>query len=67
MVVMIVCSGFMQQRRNLNNILKGNTYYTSSPKGNDAHMRATIQSEKKWKDQIFRRLRAKVSKFIQNS
>ena len=31
---------------------------TSSPKGNDAHLRATIQSEKKWKDQFFRRLRA---------
>ena len=27
---------------------------TSSPKGNDAHLRATIQSEKKWKDQFFR-------------
>ena len=26
--------------------------------GNDAHLRATIQSEKKWKDQFFRRLRA---------
>ena len=31
---------------------------TSSPKGNDAHLRATIQSEKKWKDQFFRRSRA---------
>ena len=31
---------------------------TSSPKGNDAHLRATIQSEKKLKDQFFRRLRA---------
>ena len=31
---------------------------TSSPKGNDAHLRATIQSEKKWIDQFFRRLRA---------
>ena len=31
---------------------------TSSPKGNDAHLRATIQSEKKWKGQFFRRLRA---------
>ena len=31
---------------------------TSSPKGNDAHLRAIIQSEKKWKDQFFRRLRA---------
>ena len=25
---------------------------TSSPKGNDAHLRATIQSEIKWKDQF---------------
>ena len=44
-------------------ILKGNPFLhlitrTSSPKGNDAHLRATIQSEKKWKDQFFRRLRA---------
>ena len=31
---------------------------TSSPKGNDAHLRATIQSKKKWKDKFFRRLRA---------
>ena len=31
---------------------------TSSPKGNDAYLRATIQSEKKWEDQFFRRLRA---------
>ena len=31
---------------------------TSSPKGNDAHLRATIQSEKKWIDQFFRHLRA---------
>ena len=31
---------------------------TSSPKDNDAHLRATIQSEKKWIDQFFRRLRA---------
>ena len=31
---------------------------TSSPKGNDAHLRAIIQSEKKWKHQFFRRLRA---------
>ena len=30
---------------------------TSSPKGNDAHLRAIIQSEKKWKHQFFRRLR----------
>ena len=33
-------------------------FKTSSPKGNDAHLRATIQSEKKWKDQFFRRSRA---------
>ena len=31
---------------------------TSSPKGNDAHLRAIIQSDKKWKHQFFRRLRA---------
>ena len=31
---------------------------TSSPKGNDAHLRATIQSKKKWKDLFFRLLRA---------
>ena len=31
---------------------------TSSPKGNYAHLRAIIQSEKKWKHQFFRRLRA---------
>ena len=31
---------------------------TSSPKGNDAHLRAIIQSEKKWKHKFFRRLRA---------
>ena len=29
-----------------------------SPKGNDAHPRAIIQSEKKWKHQFFRHLRA---------
>ena len=34
---------------------------TSSPKGNDAHLRAIIQSEKKWKHQIFRRLRVAIS------
>ena len=41
-----------------------NTFYvvhkqilTSSLKGNDAHLRAIIQSEKKWKHQSFRRLR----------
>ena len=33
-------------------------YKTSSPKGNDAHLRAIIQSEKKWKHQFLRRLRA---------
>ena len=33
-------------------------FKTSSPKGNDAHLRAIIQSEKKWKHQFFRRLRA---------
>ena len=31
---------------------------TSNPKGNDAHLRAIIQSEKKWKYHFFRRLRA---------
>ena len=31
---------------------------TSSLKGNDAHLRAIIQSKKKWKHQFFRRLRA---------
>ena len=31
---------------------------TSSPKGKDAHLRAIIQSEKKWKHQSFRRLSA---------
>ena len=31
---------------------------TSSPKGNDAHLRVIIQSEKKWKHQFFRRLKA---------
>ena len=31
---------------------------TSSPKGNDAHLRAIIQSETKWKHKFFRRLRA---------
>ena len=34
---------------------------TSSPKGNDAHLRVIIQSEKKWKHQFFRRLRAATS------
>ena len=34
---------------------------TSSPKGNDAHLRATIQSEKKWIDQFVRCLRAAYS------
>ena len=31
---------------------------TSSPKGKNAHLRAIIQREKKWKHQFFRRLRA---------
>ena len=31
---------------------------TNSPKGNDPHLRAIIQSEKKCKHQFFRRLRA---------
>ena len=31
---------------------------TSSPRGNDTHLRAIIQSEKKWKHQFFRHLRA---------
>ena len=31
---------------------------TSSPKGNDAHLRAIIHSEKKWKHQFFGRLSA---------
>ena len=34
------------------------TLETSSPKGNDAHLRAIIQSEKTWKHQFFRCLRA---------
>ena len=34
---------------------------TSSAKGNDAHLRAIIQREKKWKHQFFRRLRAAYS------
>ena len=38
--------------------IKMNLLKTSSPKGNDAHLRAIIQSEKKWKHQFFRRLRA---------
>ena len=35
-----------------------NIFKTSSPKGNDAHLRVIIQSEKKWKHQFFRHLRA---------
>ena len=35
-----------------------NKFKTSSPKGNDAHMGAIIQSEKKWKHKFFRNLRA---------
>ena len=34
---------------------------TSSRKGNDAHLRAIIQSEKKWKHKFFTRLRAAIS------
>ena len=34
---------------------------TSSPKGKDAHLRAIIQSEKKWKHKFFTRLRAAFS------
>ena len=34
------------------------TNVTSSPKGNDAHLRAIIQREKKWKHQFFRCVRA---------
>ena len=33
-------------------------FETSSPKGNDAHLRAIVQSEKKRKHQFFRHLRA---------
>ena len=33
-------------------------HQTSSPKGNDAHLRVIIQSEKKWKHKFFRSLRA---------
>ena len=33
---------------------------TSSPKGNDAHLRAIIQSEKKWKHKFYTRLRAAI-------
>ena len=36
----------------------GKIHKTSSPKGNNAHLRAIIQSEKKWKHKFFRRLRA---------
>ena len=38
--------------------LTGKSHITSSPKGNDAHLRAIIQSEKKRKHQFFRCLRA---------
>ena len=34
---------------------------TSSPNGNDAHLRAIIQSEKKWKHKFFTRSRAATS------
>ena len=40
------------------NIFFEQKYETNSTKGNDAHLRAIIQSEKKWKHQFFRRLRA---------
>ena len=40
------------------NCLKVTVGTTSSPKGNDAHLRAIIQSKKKWKHQFFRNLRA---------
>ena len=40
---------------------KSIVYNTSSPKGNDAHLRAIIQSKKKWKHKFFRRLRAAIS------
>ena len=49
---------------NSSNVTEERTYKrtngktTSSPKGNDAHLRAIIQSEKKWKHQFFRHLRA---------
>ena len=33
---------------------------TSSPKGNDAHLRAIIQSEKKWKQKIFRHFKGQL-------
>ena len=36
-------------------------YEKSNPKGNDAHLRAIIQSEKKWKHKFFTRLRAAIS------
>ena len=58
-------SNFIQEKLELLNIIcilerdeKHHSYKTSSPKGNDAHLRAIIQSEKKWKHQFFRRLRA---------
>ena len=48
------------QRNSRDEIKTKNLYYinTSSPKGNDAHLRAIIHSKKKWKHQFFRRLRA---------
>ena len=47
--VLVTVHGINQERQH---------YKTSSPKGNDAHLRAIIQSKKKWKHQFFRRLRA---------
>ena len=43
---------------NENFVFSSVEHETSSPKGNDAHLRAIIQSEKKWKHQFFRHLRA---------
>ena len=40
-------------------LISGPTLITTrSPKGNGAHLRAIIQSKKKWKHQFFRRLSA---------
>ena len=47
-----------KNRSETNPLLNANWQKTSSPKGNDDHLRATIQREKKWKDQFFRCLRA---------
>ena len=48
-----LCDHFMCKKS-----IVGCLFKTSSPNGNDAHLRAIIQSEKKWKHQFFRRLRA---------